>query len=144
MSSNTLRTQIEIAAPPSRVWDVLTDFDRWPQWNRLLRDLRLHGPLCVGTRGDLHIQLPFGKSVIGVRLCAVRHGVQLEWKGGIPGVMTGCHGFTLHPVEQGTRFVHTETFEGTLAGVFVRLAHGQMHHRYQRFNEALRDRCEQG
>jgi len=32
-SKRLIDTRIEIAAPAMRVWDVLTDFARFPQWN---------------------------------------------------------------------------------------------------------------
>lgn len=34
--------EIEIAAPPSAVWAVLTDYDRYPEWN----------PFVVNLSGD--------------------------------------------------------------------------------------------
>ena len=32
-----IRTETTIAAPPERVWDVLTRFSEFPQWNSFLR-----------------------------------------------------------------------------------------------------------
>lgn len=29
----TVSTSIEIAAPPAAVWEVFSDFDRYPEWN---------------------------------------------------------------------------------------------------------------
>jgi len=32
----SVSTEIDIAAPPSAVWKVLTDYDRYPDWNPFL------------------------------------------------------------------------------------------------------------
>lgn len=31
--AHELRTEIDVAAPSGRVWEVLTDFASYPQWN---------------------------------------------------------------------------------------------------------------
>ena len=41
--------QIEIAADPEAVWEVLTAFDRWPNWNPDVRSMSMDGPLTVGS-----------------------------------------------------------------------------------------------
>src|SRR5207247_8663123 len=48
-----LRTDIEIDAPVERVWEVLTDFDRFPDWNPFIR--RIHGKAQVGSRLDVFL-----------------------------------------------------------------------------------------
>ena len=34
-----LRAEIEIAAPPERVWRVLSDFDAYPDWDPFIRSI---------------------------------------------------------------------------------------------------------
>ena len=42
-------TQTRIAAPPSVVWGVLTEFRSWPDWNPDIRWIRVYGNLESGT-----------------------------------------------------------------------------------------------
>src|SRR5438445_810953 len=46
-----LRTEVEIDAPAERVWAVLLDFERFPDWNPFIR--RVHGDAQVGSRLDV-------------------------------------------------------------------------------------------
>ena len=43
--------EIEIQSTPERVWEVLTDFDKYPEWNPLL--CRAEGKLIVGEKVSL-------------------------------------------------------------------------------------------
>jgi uncharacterized protein YndB with AHSA1/START domain len=40
---------INIVAPPETVWDVLSDFERWPNWNSAVRSVSMDGPLAEGS-----------------------------------------------------------------------------------------------
>ncbi|MES2209180.1 MAG: SRPBCC family protein [Chloroflexota bacterium] len=59
-----IRTRIDIQAPRERVWDVLADIERQPEWMHDLRSVRLTTapPVGVGTRGIGRVQA-FGISV---------------------------------------------------------------------------------
>jgi len=141
-----IRTEIDIAAPPEAVWDVLSRLDAWSEWNPVIAGVTLRGPLREGTRGTLTIALPapLGRQTLTVQLVTVRPSQELAWRGGVAGVIQGVHGFRLEPTARGTRLVHTEVFAGVLAPVLVRLIRGQLGKGYRRLNQGLRNRCERG
>jgi uncharacterized protein YndB with AHSA1/START domain len=45
-----LRTQIDINAPVDKVWALISDFSRMPQWSPQCRLMKAFGPLRQGTR----------------------------------------------------------------------------------------------
>ncbi|WP_405178283.1 DUF1731 domain-containing protein [Nocardia sp. NBC_01377] len=51
MARTSTYTQF-IALPPDRVWEVVGDPVRWPQWNPGVTSVVLHGPVATGTTGD--------------------------------------------------------------------------------------------
>lgn len=141
-----VRTEIEIAAPPQAVWDVMAKLDAWSEWNPIIAGVKLYGRLREGTRGRLTINLgPHGgRQSLAVQLVTVRPPYELAWVGGVRGVVMGCHGFRLEETAKGSRLIHSEAFSGVLAPAMVRLLRGQLTKRYRQLNEGLRQRCEQG
>jgi uncharacterized protein YndB with AHSA1/START domain len=53
-----LHTQIEIDAPAKRVWELLTDFASYPQWNPFIR--HISGRLTPGSASKHVSSLPAG------------------------------------------------------------------------------------
>lgn len=43
------RTELFIAAPIEKVWRILTDLPRWPEWQPGITSIEAAGPLAVGT-----------------------------------------------------------------------------------------------
>ena len=43
-------SEVEIAASPEALWDVIADFESWPEWSPHVRSLEIDGPVEPGTR----------------------------------------------------------------------------------------------
>jgi uncharacterized protein YndB with AHSA1/START domain len=50
MVAPLLQTHVDIDAPASKVWALISDFRRMPQWSPQCRRMRPLGPLRAGTR----------------------------------------------------------------------------------------------
>jgi len=50
MAAPLLQAQVDINAPASKVWALISDFRRMPQWSPQCRWMRPLGPLRQGTR----------------------------------------------------------------------------------------------
>lgn len=50
MAARLLQAEIEINAPVSTVWGLVSDLSRMPQWSPQCRKMKLLGPLRPGTR----------------------------------------------------------------------------------------------
>jgi hypothetical protein len=114
-----VRTEIDIAATPARVWSVLTNFPAHPSWHPFIRSIS--GSAVQGERLAVSVQ-PEGGRVLRFRptVLAAEPGKQLRWRGRflVPGLFDGEHYFELSArgADQ-TRFVHGERFSGLLVSM---------------------------
>lgn len=122
MAEQCIETSIEISAPPSRVWGILTDFKSMEGWNPFIRSMA--GPLAEGGRLLVEIAPPKQRAMTFrpkvLRVVPVR---ELRWLGTllIPGLFNGEHYFLLDPAGDGaTHFTQGERFTGLLVGAFQR------------------------
>jgi hypothetical protein len=114
-----IRTSIDIDAPPSKVWAVLTDFPAYSSWNSLIP--KIEGAPGVGSRLKVTIHPP-GKPASRLRpvIEQLEPESLLVWRGafGFEKLLMGVHRFRLIPMGQGTRFEQAEEFSGVLVGFF--------------------------
>jgi hypothetical protein len=136
-----LNAKVDIAAPPARVWEVLTDFAAYPSWNTFITEIS--GRAAEGERLRVRIAPPGGRSM-SFRPSVLRceEGRELAWLGRtlLPRVVDGEHRFTLEPLGDGrTRFTQSERFSGVLAALAPvrRTQRG-----FEEMNDALRARAE--
>src|SRR5436309_9656686 len=116
-----LRTEIDIDATPERVWQILTDFAAYPQWNPFLTSAS--GTPVTGARLTVRMQ-PEGGRAMTFRP-TVREAVpqrRLRWLGRLllPGIFDGEHSFTIEPRDGGVRLVQQEKFRGVLVPLLAR------------------------
>jgi hypothetical protein len=140
--TRSISTAMLIAAPPERVWEVLTDFALYPEWNPFI--ITADGEPRVGQR-LLATFRPPGGGVQTFRPVVFRVEAPhaLVWRGSlpIPGLFTGEHSFLLTRENAGTRFRNEETFSGLLAPFLGKLFR-PTEEGFHQMNAALKDRAE--
>jgi hypothetical protein len=114
-----IETRTDIAAPPWRVWRMLTDFAAYPTWNPFLTSVQ--GRPEQGARLRVRVEPP-GRSalVLTPRVVALETGRALRWRSRLlfpRGLLDGEHAFELEwlPGSQATRLRHAARFTGLLA-----------------------------
>lgn len=139
-------TEIEIHAPAALVWEVLTDFRAYPQWNPFVRSIS--GALEEGGQLEVFIQ-PAGSRGMRFRprvLAALRER-ELRWRGSLlfRGLFDGEHHIRIEPLDSGgVRLRHGEHFAGLLVPLFRgQLEEGTLQG-FHAMNAALKQRVEAG
>jgi hypothetical protein len=138
-----LRTEIEIIAPPARVWAVLTDFAAYHEWNPFITSVA--GEARVGSELLVTLSPPESdERAFRPKVLVCEAPRELRWLGKLwmPGLFDGEHFFRCVETAAGhTRFVHGENFKGFLLKfVGARLQHVARGFVYM--NEALKRRVE--
>ena len=132
-----------IDAPPDVVWDVLLEFDTYPEWNPFIR--AIEGNPVEGERLTVDIQPPGSRSTtFRPEVLFVEENRRLVWVGQlfVPYAFDGYHEFHLEPIEEGTKtmLLQRETFRGALVPILFdgdRIERG-----FRGMNEAIKARAE--
>jgi uncharacterized protein YndB with AHSA1/START domain len=109
----TAASEIEIAAPPEVVWNVLTAFERWPEWNRDVKSMSYTGPLAPGSQ----FRWKAGPGTIVSTLQHVEPPRLISWTGRTMSI-NAVHVWRLEPRGDGTWVRTEESYAGLLARVF--------------------------
>ena len=139
-----LFTEIDINATSDKVWEVLTDFDAYPDWNPFVRSL--DGEFKVGERIKAVLQPPNQKGMtFKPRVIKFVPRRELRWFGsmGFPGLFDGEHIFELRsPSPSKVHFVQREVFKGILAPFILKNISQNTKAGFELMNQALKERCE--
>ena len=143
MARRELNAEIEIDAPPERVWEVLTDFSSYEHWNPFL--VKMGGQPVEKAKLIATFKPPGGKQVrMRPRVLVSEPNRELRWLGRVwfPNIFDGEHSFVLEPLDGNrTRFIQHEKFKGILVGAFKKtLDRTQIG--FEQMNEALKRRAE--
>jgi uncharacterized protein YndB with AHSA1/START domain len=135
-------TAIDIAAPPERVWEVLSDVEAWSEWTPTVTSVQRldDGPLRTGSRAKiLQPRIPETEYVV----TELEPGRSFTWVAKGPGVLTTArHDATPLP-NGGTRVRLSVEQAGWLGSVMGRFYRGLTDRYLANEANGLRARCEQ-
>jgi uncharacterized membrane protein len=135
-----LASELTIAAPVERVWDLTEDVESWPSITPTMTSVeRLDdGPLRVGSRA--RVRQPRQRPTVWT-VTVVEPGSQFVWETRVLGLrMIGAH--RLQPVATGCRNTLTIDLEGPGAGLMGRLLGGPIQRAISTENEGFRRAAE--
>ena len=105
--------EVEVAADPEVVWEVLTAIDAWPSWNPDVTSASLEGELTEGSR----FRWKAGRATITSTLQRVDPPRLIAWTGKTLG-LRAIHVWRLEAHGAGTFVSTAESWEGPVASVF--------------------------
>ena len=116
-------SEIAIAAGRDVVWGLLTDFERWPAWNRDVGSIAVDGPAIEG----MSFRWKAGAMTIVSVIQRMRAPQLIAWTGKTPGIRA-IHVWALEETGATTTVRTRETWDGGL----VRLLRSPMRRMLQR------------
>ncbi len=131
------RDEILVDAPPERVWAIITDIDRWPDWQPGVSKARLEGPLAPGS------VFRWRASGLSIRstLREVAPPSRIGWEGKAPGTRA-VHVWALTAQGAQTAVETEESFEGWLPRLMRRAMQRNLEKALRGGLESLKRRAE--
>ncbi|MFP3714701.1 SRPBCC family protein [Puerhibacterium sp. TATVAM-FAB25] len=114
------RTSVDVAAPPDRVWEVLVDVERWPEWTDSVTSARRldAGPLAVGSRVEVaQPRVPPGTYTVTM----LEPGRAFTWEQRQPGSAVSAQHECAPLPDGGTRVELRVVMGGAVGGVVGRM-----------------------
>jgi hypothetical protein len=139
-----LHCEIEIDAPAERVWQILTDFASFPQWNPFIR--RIGGEPRVGEQLEVYLQLSGARGItFRGKVLGAEPPRELRLMAPLirPGLFDREHIILIEAVEPGhVRFVQRVVYGGLLVPLFPKSLQRIIRRGFEQMNRAIKARAE--
>lgn len=139
-----LYADIMIQASPETVWDILMDFEKYPDWNPFVRSIR--GPAGIGTKLEVVLKLEGRKpATFKPKVLANQPHEEFRWLGKLllPGIFEGEHILLIKSESEGSvKFIQQENFRGIFASAILRRIGPATQQGFEAMNRALKERAE--
>lgn len=134
-----IKTSIVINTTPDKVWKVLTDFEKYPDWNPFLKEVL--GEVKEGNR----IKIVADGMKFKPKILTYTENKELKWRGRLllPGLFDGKHCFVLIDNGDGsTTLEHSEKFSGILVPFLKKKLRTETKANFEKMNQLLKERVE--
>ena len=136
-------TEIEINAPPNRVWHILTDFEKHASWNPFIKKIR--GKPLKDEKLEVHMPDPRGGTMVFTpTVLAAEPNRELRWLGRSEGdAFNGEHRFFIESSgENKVLFTQSEKFTGSMVAQLEGWLDTAVKSNFEAMNRALKDKAE--
>ena len=140
-----IRTEIEITAPPAKVWSLLTDINKWQEWSPVIN--KSSGSASLGSKLNITMmgkEEGKGGPTYSPIITELNEPKSFRWRAHMMAgfIFTNDKIFELEKTEAGTRLIHKELFSGLLAPLFCGQMEKSVPPMLNSMNEALKKLAE--
>lgn len=138
-----LKTEIIIRAKKEKVWEILTSFNQYSEWNPFIIDSK--GEAIEGGKLTNTMLLNNKKQIFTPKITSLKPTAYLEWLGSlwIKGLFDGRHYFELHELSDGElKLVHGERFSGLLHRPILKMIKEETLKGFIAMNDAIKNKAE--
>jgi len=137
-------SEIQINASSSVVWDILTDFEKFGEWNPFIKEIS--GTLKEESELRIFIEPPNSKGMeFKPTLKKVETEKKIQWLGKIwiPKLFDGEHSWTINQIDDNiVLFIQKERFTGIFIPFFSKLLKNTKSG-FEMMNQNLKQRAEE-
>ncbi|SMF27237.1 SRPBCC domain-containing protein [Pseudobacteriovorax antillogorgiicola] len=144
-----ISTEIEIAAPVEKVWEIVTDIEGWQEWSPIIN--QSNGTASLGSKLSITMCGEIGdKSKAGPKyepvITVFEEPRNLSWRATMMAgfVFTNGKVIELEKTDSGTRLVHKETFSGLMVPMMWGQVQTNVPKMLDSMNQALKTLAESG
>jgi hypothetical protein len=139
-----LFAMVEIDAPAERVWQILTDFRRYPEWNPFMP--RVAGEAARRAELEVLVQPDGAKALrLKPRIVTFRPPREMRWRwlARLPGLFVGEQRFVVEALgATRSRLIHEKRFRGLAVPFLRRLLNGPVKRSFEATGLALKQFAE--
>lgn len=139
MAKKEIKTTIQISASPQKVWEILTSFDNYPNWNPFIKYVK--GDFLVGEK----VKINAGGMKFQPKILVFDREKEIRWIGKllVNGLFDGEHIFKIIENGDGTvTFKHEERFSGILVSLFAKKLDSETRSGFEQMNIKLKEMSE--
>lgn len=140
-----LKTSVTISASPDKIWSILMDFDKYPEWNPFI--ISIIGKAKLRERLKVTIQPPGSKPMVfKPQVTLYKKDKQFGWLGGLfmRGIFDGHHIFEIEDDGDGRcTFIQREEFGGLLVPLLWKSLNTKTRAGFEAMNDKLKSLAEQ-
>ena len=137
----TITSEIVINSSPVEIWNVLTDFPSYPNWNPFIVSMK--GNIIVNNKIEVKVK-PVGSPEMTFKpiILSYTQNEEITWEGNllIKGLFDGRHSFQLIDNMNGTTtFSQSETFKGIFVPFFKDMIENKTLKGFHLMNQKLKE-----
>jgi hypothetical protein len=139
-----IKTEIVINAPKETVWEILSNFEKYEDWNPFI--IKSKGKAVEGNTIENTIRNGNKDFTFKPKLLNVRKNEYLDWLGSLffKGLFDGNHYFEIKEIGPGqVLFIHGENFSGILSSYILKKIGEDTRNNFIKMNEALKKAAEE-